>query len=129
MPGPPIEVLVSASECYGAVAVFEERVAVGHGPPRHRHPRQVEVFHVLEGTFRFHLDGQELERGPGAAVVIPQGAVHAFKNVGAVEGLIHFEMIPALNSEEAFARISRGEMGDADAFAAEFGIEFVGPPL
>ena len=113
-----IECVVSGEETGGRVAVFEERVAPGGGPPRHVHREQLEIFHVLEGRLRFELDGESFERGTGELAVIPAGAVHAFRNVGPEPALIRFEMLPALRSEEAFRRLTDEtiEEGASQAF-------------
>ena len=124
-----INCLVSGNDTDGAIAVFEEIVEPGNGPPLHRHPNQHEIFHVIEGTFRFHLDGTEIERGPGAVVFIPKGSAHAFKNIGRENGILHFEMIPALNSEEGFYRLANEKIEDKASFFSKYGIEPLGPPI
>ena len=124
-----IKCIVSSDETGGAVAVFEEIVAPGAGPPRHTHRGQLEVFHVLEGTIRFEVAGETFERGPGAAAAVPAGAVHAFKNVGGQPARIHFEMIPALKSEKAFRHLAGQPIADVESFFDEYGMDLAGPPL
>ena len=121
--------IVSGNETDGKIAVFEEIVPPGSGPPRHTHRAQLEVFHVIEGGIQFEVNGELFERGTGAAAVVPAGAVHAFRNIGAVPAVIHFEMLPAGDSEEAFRRIATGEIGDVEAFFDKYGMDLCGPPL
>lgn len=131
MPNLPITCIISGKQTDGAVAVFEETIPPGEGPPLHAHRSQHEVFHIIEGTFRFQVDGEIIERGPGGSAVVPMGAAHAFKNIGETEGLIHFEMIPARNSEEGFGRMAteRDQIEDMAAFFETYDIALLGPPL
>jgi hypothetical protein len=69
------------------------------------------------------------ERSAGAAAVVPAGAVQAFRNIGETPTEIHFELLPAGDSEEAFALMVRGEIGDVDAFFDKYGMDLAGPPL
>lgn len=46
----------------------------------HVHPEE-EVWHVVEGTLRFTLDGEEHVLGPGAAVVVPSNVPHSVRAV------------------------------------------------
>lgn len=48
----------------------------------HVHAAHDEIIHVLEGGGTFAVDGAAREVGPGDVIVIPRGAVHAFKNRG-----------------------------------------------
>lgn len=124
-----IKCLVSGADTGGAVAVFEEIVAPGGGPPRHTHRDQLEIFHVIEGTIRFEVAGETFERGAGATALVPAGATHAFRNVGDAPARIHFELMPALKSEEAFERLVSETITDPAAFFDEYGMDLVGPPL
>jgi quercetin dioxygenase-like cupin family protein len=126
-----IKCLISGKDTDGRVAVFEEIVEPGGGPPRHTHRTQVEVFHVIVGTLRFEIAGETIDAGPGAAAVVPMGAVHAFQNTGSVPARIHFEMIPAGESEEAFSRlIEEGDqIEDVGAFFNQYDMDLIGPPL
>ena len=124
-----IKCLVSGAETDGAVAVFAEVVQPGIGPPRHTHREQTEVFHVLSGVILFEIDGRRIEVSAGGAAVVPAGAVHAFKNMGQDAATIHFEMIPAGESEEAFRRLVSENITDPAAFFDRYGMHLVGPPL
>jgi uncharacterized RmlC-like cupin family protein len=45
----------------------------------HTH-EQSEVFHVIEGQARLHVDGREQRLGPGMSGYVPGGEVHGFAN-------------------------------------------------
>ena len=109
--------------------MFEEIVDPGIGPPRHTHREQNEIFHVIKGTIRFEIDGVVSEIEEGGAAVVPAGTVHAFRNIGDQAATIHFEMLPAGDSEEAFERLVNEEIEDVSAFCDKYGMDLVGPPL
>ena len=126
-----IRCIISGRDTEGRVAVFEEVVDPGIGPPLHTHRSQMEIFHVIEGQFRFQIDGEVIELGAGGSALVPAGAVHAFRNIGDSPARIHFEMLPANNSEEAFAELIRkgDAIADVKAFFDQYDMDLVGPPL
>lgn len=126
-----IRCILSGKETNGKVAVFEEIVAPGSGPPRHIHPKQIEVFHIIDGLLRFEVDGETFQRGTGAAASVPAGAVHTFRNEGDKPVIIHFELIPAGKSEEFFEKLVAGDYDQekVEAFFKRYGLELAGPPL
>ncbi len=124
-----IKCIISGTETDGKMAVFEEIVPPGSGPPRHTHRNQLEVFHIIEGSIKFEVNGKLFERGAGAVAIVPAGAVHAFRNIGTMPAVIHFEMLPAGDSEEAFDRMITEDIGDVEAFFDKYGMDLSGPPL
>ena len=65
-------------------AVIQVRVdfASGAAAPRHRHPGE-EIVYVLSGSLEYRLDGRPpVTVGPGEVLFIPDGTVHAVRNVG-----------------------------------------------
>ncbi len=129
MPKLDIRCLISGRQTEGRTAVFEEIVDPGTGPPLHRHFEQVEIFHVIEGKLLFEVDGERIEREAGGTAVVPAGAAHSFRNIGEEKATIHYELLPALNSEEFFERILAAEAGDPESLFRKYGQELVGPPL
>jgi mannose-6-phosphate isomerase-like protein (cupin superfamily) len=69
---------------------------------QHIHPKQEEVFRVIEGTMRFKLGRRRVVAGPGEVVVVPAGQKHDFANVGDDEALVRVEVRPALRMEQLF---------------------------
>jgi quercetin dioxygenase-like cupin family protein len=51
------------------------------GPQPHYHKKTQEMFYVLNGTLQFSLDGKTIDAPAGTLVVVPEGAVHTFRNV------------------------------------------------
>ena len=63
------------------MGAFELTVAPGANvPPPHSHANNDEVVYVLEGTFRYSVDGEARDLGPGECMFSPRGSVHAFSN-------------------------------------------------
>lgn len=50
--------------------------------PFHRHFDDDEAWYVIEGRMGFYLDGEEVEVGPGGAVIARAGVVHTYWNAG-----------------------------------------------
>lgn len=65
-------------------------VAVGESSYRHR-LAQSEVYYVLEGRGRMHIDEDTCEVGAGDAVVIPACAIQWIDNIG--DGVLRFAAI------------------------------------
>jgi quercetin dioxygenase-like cupin family protein len=49
-------------------------------PPPHIHPRQVEEYQVIEGSFDVMVDGEWSTIGPGESASVPVGVTHTFAN-------------------------------------------------
>ena len=49
-------------------------------PPPHVHPRQVEEYEVLEGSFDVTVDGRWRTLRPGESASVPRRALHTFRN-------------------------------------------------
>ncbi|MGK9231910.1 cupin domain-containing protein [Inquilinus limosus] len=78
--------LAHSPDTGGAYCLVESLTAPGAGAPPNRHPGEDEAFYVLDGSFAFTIGGETVAAETGAFVKIPDGAVHAFKNVGARPG-------------------------------------------
>jgi mannose-6-phosphate isomerase-like protein (cupin superfamily) len=78
--------LQTAQQSAGATIMRLSNPA-GHGPTPHAHMKMEESFYVLEGLYRFMLDGEDaVEGGPGTFVFVSKGTVHSFKNIGETVG-------------------------------------------
>ncbi|MCC6166718.1 MAG: cupin domain-containing protein [Caldilineaceae bacterium] len=64
------------------LTVMEVTLTPGSGHAFHKHPEQEEVIYVVEGTIEQWLEQEKKQLGPGEAVFIPAGLVHASFNVG-----------------------------------------------
>ncbi|WP_437406222.1 cupin domain-containing protein [Sinorhizobium meliloti] len=74
--------------------LVEVTTAPGAGVPPNSHPGDNEVFCILEGSYAFHIDGEERIARSGDVVAIPNGAVHALKNIGESSGRMFVFNVP-----------------------------------
>ena len=77
---------VGGDQTGGAYALFEIAVDPGGGEGPHIQHREDECLYVVEGRFRFVVEGEEIEAGPGSLVYVPKGTLHAFQNTGPTAG-------------------------------------------
>ena len=78
--------LVRSPDTGGAYCLVETLTAPGAGAPPNRHPSDDEAFYVFDGTFEFAIEDNVIRAERGTFVRVPNGAVHAFKNVGSAPG-------------------------------------------
>ena len=98
-------------------------------PPQHFHPSQEERFEVLKGSFHVTLDGEERTYSAGESFVVPPGASHTMRNESDEEGRLHWEVRPALRTQELFETMyGAGQEGapplDFAKFLRDFHDEF-----
>jgi quercetin dioxygenase-like cupin family protein len=133
--GADLTIMVSSRDTNGAFTVFEGRIPPLEGPPLHRHPGQDESFYIVEGEFRFEVDGLEVYASAGASVVAPRGSSHTFQNIGSERGRIVTTVVPGgldLFFEDVEALSPRGTAPDLAKLLPVFkkhGQELLGPPL
>lgn len=139
-----VTVRLPASDGQDGISILEFRAPHGDSPPLHVHRTEDEIFHILEGEFRVRLADRELHACAGDILLAPKGTPHTYRVESPQGG--RFLTITAHGDFEQFVRaMSRpaerpelpapaGEpspeaMQALTATAAQFGIEFVGPPL
>ena len=78
-----VSFLVEAAESNGTVTVFECSVPAGaRTPAPHSHDGFEETIYGLHGVSTWAIGGDTMQIGPGDAVCIPRGTIHAFHNHG-----------------------------------------------
>src|SRR2546423_15625577 len=75
------EVKASSEETGGAATVMEMTIPPGMGPPPHVHAGGESVY-VLEGTIRYHIDGEQIDADAGSFFHVPEGTVENFEPAG-----------------------------------------------
>ena len=75
------------------LTVLDVTLEPGHGHDFHRHPEQEEVIVVQSGEIEQWLEREQTTLGPGEAVFIGAGTVHASFNVGIETGQLVFIVI------------------------------------
>jgi quercetin dioxygenase-like cupin family protein len=123
---------VTGKDNGGAFALFENLTQPGGGPPLHRHSREDEVFHVLDGEVLFQIDGVRIEAKAGDTLFAPRGTAHTFKVTGSTPATMLVLLQPA-GLENFFAEVDAVE-GPPDpaklaVIGAKYGLELLGPPL
>ena len=73
----------------------------GGGLPKHYHPVQEEIWWVVDGEVRFHLDGEWRPlRAADGKVVVPPGTVHGLENRSGAEAHLRAEVRPPMDLRE-----------------------------
>jgi len=139
-----VTIRVSTSDGPDGISVLEHRMPYGSSPPFHLHRTEDELFHILEGEFRLRIQEQELRVGPGTIVLAPKGVPHTYRVESAQGGRCltitvrgDFErFVRAMSRPAELPELPKpAGLPSADAMqalratAAQYGIEFVGPPL
>ena len=75
IPGEQLCIRVHGTQVNGRYAIMENIAAPGTATPMHFHAED-EIFHILEGTMTFSIDGDVFNASVGSIVVIPAGAHH-----------------------------------------------------
>ena len=66
--------------------------------PLHVHHEDDEAWYVLRGKLGFRLGDEELEAGPGTAVLARRGTPHSYRNAGSEEAEYLLVMPPRIAS-------------------------------
>jgi mannose-6-phosphate isomerase-like protein (cupin superfamily) len=66
--------------------------------PLHVHHEDDEAWYVLRGKLGFRLGDEELEAGPGSAVLARSGTPHSYRNAGSEEAEYLLVMPPRIAS-------------------------------
>ena len=133
--GNDVIVKVSSRDTGGAFTVFEGRTAPLQGPPLHRHPDHDESWFILEGAYRFEVNGREIYARAGDTVFAPRGSVHTFQNIGSGPGRTLTTVVPGgvdLFFEELEVAAPRGAAPDMPkmvTIAERHNQQLIGPPL
>lgn len=127
--------VVAGNQADGAYTVLYGEADPNIGPPLHRHLSDHEVFHILEGSVLFEIDGQQRIANAGEVVGIPPGEAHRYLVVGETRAKMVLWVQPAGIDEffiELDAELKRPGPPDMQSIAelhAKYGMELLGPPL
>jgi quercetin dioxygenase-like cupin family protein len=69
-------VKISLGDVDGSLEVFEYTGPAA--PPPHVHRGREEIFYILEGSFVFQLEDEEIRAGAGSLLFVPRGTRHSF---------------------------------------------------
>jgi len=125
------------------ISLLEHRAPARHSPPLHVHTAEDELFHVLDGAFRFQVDGDQLWLEAGSFLLVPKGTPHTFRVESAggrwftvtthsdFERFVRAVGLPAPRAElpPPPGPPAAEEMERLVEVARRHNIEIVGPPL
>ncbi|HEV2776403.1 MAG TPA: quercetin 2,3-dioxygenase [Solirubrobacteraceae bacterium] len=124
----------------GRVMVSETFAPRGHGSPLHVHRHEDEWFYVLEGEVTFWVDGEVVVGTAGTFVYGPRDHPHTFMvtsdvarfllvtEPGDFSGFVRAVAEPAAERVIPPPATEPPDMAALAAAAAEYGVEFLGPP-
>lgn len=124
-----VKCIVSGKDTEGKIAIFEEIVAPESGPPLHLHKEQYEIFHIISGAIEFEIESERIEALPGKTVVVPPGTKHSFINKSKEKSVIHFDLLPAGDSEAFFEKLMYNDFEDIEKLFDNHGLKLCGPPI
>lgn len=126
------EIHLDSDSTGGAFCLLRDHPPAGWSLPAHRHRREAETIHVIEGEFEMNVDGQRSPVGAGQTIYIPRGVVHSTGNIGTVPGR-RIVMFSPGGIERFFLETgaltpgANVDLAAALASAARHGWEFTGP--
>ena len=133
--GADLTIRISSRDTNGAFAVFEGRTPPLEGPPLHRHRDQDEWWYIVEGEYRFEVDGEEIYASAGATVFAPRGSCHTFQNVGKERGWTITTVVPGgvdlffEDLEKVVPRGARPDPAKMQPVFEKYNQELLGPPM
>lgn len=122
---------LSTAQSGGALVVGLATVPPGGRVPAHLQEREDELFLILEGHYRFWVDGKESDVTAGALVYLPRGVAHSFQVVGDTPGRHWVVSTPGgfdrfyAQCAEVFAAGGPPDAARLHAINAEYGIRLV----
>lgn len=129
LPGEQVAYRVHGKDVNNEYSVFDLRMAPnkGNGPIAIHHKAD-EIFRILEGEARFHVDGKEFNASAGDVLVVPRGTPHAFLNIG--DSHLHMSiMFTPPGDELIFKEIPGKTMEEIIELAIKYEVSVVGPPI
>jgi quercetin dioxygenase-like cupin family protein len=131
-----VDVKLTASLTDGHVGMWYWTARRGAASPRHVHHREDEQFLVVEGRFRFFIEDEHIDAGPGDCIFLPREIPHAYlaTSDGVAVGMVTPGGFEAFFTE-AGVPVRAGETSGPppeitamNAAAARLGVETLGPP-
>ena len=84
--GEKITILISSKETNERFCKCLVKTPVGYEAPSHKHIDSYDSVYVIQGKFRFTINGKSQILNAGESICIPLGIPHNYKNIGSKEG-------------------------------------------
>ena len=128
-----LDVKVSGSDTDGDLAIFEQTsLSQGKGTPLHVHFNQDEIFHVIEGSYKFQVGEVKHDLTAGDSIFLPRQVPHAWTQVSD-KGKMTVILQPAGKLENFFVAMAALDHEPTQAEIAKLFLDnemkVVGPPL
>ena len=126
------EIHLAAEDTGGAFCLLVDHPPPGWSLPAHRHRKEAETIHIVEGDFEMEVDGARFRLSGGQTVHVPRGVIHSGANIGDQPGRRVLLFSPAGMERfflDAGAATPGGELDAAATLvhATHHGWEFVAP--
>ena len=123
IPGEQLCIRVHGTQVNGRYGIMENIAAPSTATPMHFHAED-EIFHILEGTVTFSIDGEVFNASVGSIVVIPAGAHHAWRNRSNSPTFFSPGGV-----EELYPKLVDLSLEELSTVVEPFGSGIVGPPI
>jgi len=128
-----LDVKISGKDTDGDLAIFEQTsLSQGRGTPLHVHPKQDEVFYVVEGAYFFKVGDDKFHLSAGESIFLPRAVPHAWTQVSE-KGKMTVTFQPAGKLEEFFLAMQaldhEPSHPELEKIFADHEMQLVGPPL
>lgn len=122
---------LTAEQSGGTFTVGLATVPPGGRVPAHVQECEEELFLIVEGVYRFRVEGESTDVGPGGLVYLPRGVAHSFQVVGDEPGK-HWVLSTPGGFDRFFARCAEvfavpgpPDVARLAAINAEYGVRLV----
>jgi mannose-6-phosphate isomerase-like protein (cupin superfamily) len=105
------------------------------GRPLHRHSREDEWFHILDGEITAEIDGQRTVLQSGGSAFAARGTTHTFQNFSDSVAKMLVMVTPGVFQQffEELSSLNNGlpspDLARTERLMQSYGIELLGPPL
>ncbi len=128
----PNDIKVSSKDTGGDLTIFEYTGNEKGGPPLHVHPKQDEIFFILEGEYAFQVGEEKYQLKSGDTIFLPRKVPHTFAQLSE-KGKMLFFMQPSGKMEDYFRVIGALTAPPSPQEGAiifeNHDMKIVGPPL
>ena len=128
----PNLVKISAKDTDGLLTALEYEGFEKEGPPLHIHFNQDEVFYIIEGEYLVQVGDEQKTLKVGDTIFLPRNVPHTWRQLSK-KGKMFYLLQPGGKYEDFFKKLDALKRppteAEAQTFALESDMKFVGPPL